>query len=64
MLEKGQNPFAFLFLIVGVALFQAARDAVTSGLAFLVFDAALLVDGQVAVGIRDGFPAFIAFDFT
>jgi hypothetical protein len=63
-LEKGQYFFAFLFLIMGVALFQAALDAVAPGLALLVLDAVLFVDGQIAVGIGDGLAAFIALNFT
>jgi hypothetical protein len=63
-LEKGQYPLAFLFFIVGVTLFEAALDAVAFGLALLVLDAALFIDGQVAVGVGDGLAAFIAFYFA
>jgi hypothetical protein len=63
-LEKGQHPLTFLFLIVGIALFQTALDAVTPGLALFVLDSILLVDSQIAFGVGDGILAFVTFDFT
>jgi hypothetical protein len=60
-LEKGQNLFAFLFFIVGIAFFQAALEAVALGVPVLVLFPVLFIDGQVAVGVGDGVLAFITF---
>jgi hypothetical protein len=42
---------------MGIALFEAAFDAVTLGLALFILHAVLFINGQVAVGVRDGVAA-------
>jgi hypothetical protein len=63
-LEKGQYPLTLLFFVVGITLLQATINAVAPCFTLFIFDAALLIDGQVAVGVGDGFPAPITFNFA
>jgi hypothetical protein len=60
-LEKGQYLFTLLFFILGIALFQAAVNAIALGFPLVVLFTALFIDCQVAVGIGDDFLAAIAF---
>jgi len=63
-LEEGQYPFTFLLFIMGIALLQAALNAVAPGYTLLVFHAVLFIDDQVTVGVGDWFLALITFYFT
>jgi hypothetical protein len=59
--EEGQQALAFLVLVMSVALFETAIDAVTPGVPVVVLDAILLIHRQIAVGIRYDALTLIAF---
>jgi hypothetical protein len=49
---------------MGIALLQAALNAVAPDLAFLVLNAILFIDSQIAVRIGYGLMALITFYLT
>jgi hypothetical protein len=61
VLEKGQYALALLFFVMGVALLQAALDAIAPGFTFLVLDTILLINSQITVRIRYRLMALITF---
>jgi hypothetical protein len=63
-LKEGQYLFPFFRLVLGVALFQAAFNAVPLCFSFLVFDAIPFIDGKISLGIGDVALTIIAFYFS
>jgi uncharacterized membrane protein len=60
VLEKGQYTLTLLFFVMGVALLQAALNAIAPGLTFLVLNTVFLINSQIAVRIGYGVMALIA----
>jgi len=62
-LKEGQYLLTFFRFVLGIALLQAAFNAVASRFPFLVFNAISFIDGEVALRKGDKALALVTFDF-
>jgi len=63
-LKEGQYLFPFFRFVLGVALLQAAFNAVPPCFSFLVFNAIPFIDGKISLGVGDVALTIIAFYFS